>query len=449
MSCDKYQNLIVPYAEGDLPPELMEEMAEHINKCDKCSKELDTVIEMMGILKETEYPQMEPDSGMRNRVLAEIAGDKPIRKPLWYTKLPGISAAAAVLLFTVFGIMMFYTNDSQDPNIERAIQSSATMPKESAIEAKIHDENQPDSEKDKMAAKSAIPNGEIEQEIAAAVKYPGAPSLKKPKTTTQPLKSAAIDKKAPSETIVRDDTVQTSSKSHIDSSIQNDDEAIVSYSYSSKGPGGGSSKALTKKSPSPKRFVQSYSYSAQDPHPNASMAAPRSADIESAIMDGSSGFGKGTAGEIEKSLESQSTPGSPSSYESHEMSSKSASSRVIDDKTAALTVEKDDMSSISIQILDNERKLKKSPNNTAIMEELMMLYNKAGRTADAYMMADKLVKHDPNNASYLFSKAELAEKMHLSNIALRCYESAVSKGLSGINLETAKARIAVLKSKPE
>jgi hypothetical protein len=108
MKCSRFRKLLMPYAEGSLPEEISDSMEQHLAECESCARELRSLACTVGVLKQVEYPAMEPAADLRSRVLAQISPE-PARRSWWQTaRLQAYSAAAAgLLLIAIAGAGMW------------------------------------------------------------------------------------------------------------------------------------------------------------------------------------------------------------------------------------------------------------------------------------------------------------------------------------------------------
>ena len=105
MKCNRYQKYLIPYAEGALSGKLLKSVEKHLTACESCSEELAELRQTVDVLRQTEYPAMEPAGDLRSRVMAQIAREPaPARKSWW----GAYSAAAAALLI----FCLLYTSPS-------------------------------------------------------------------------------------------------------------------------------------------------------------------------------------------------------------------------------------------------------------------------------------------------------------------------------------------------
>ena len=93
-----------------------------------------------------------------------------------------------------------------------------------------------------------------------------------------------------------------------------------------------------------------------------------------------------------------------------------------------------------------EKKLKKSPNNRAILEKLLEAYRDAGRAEDEYAIAKRLVNLDPANAKYWFERAQAAERARMPRTAAAAYRQAIGLKLAEPDLGLAKSRLEALET---
>lgn len=397
MSCSKYQEYIIPYAEGTLSTMIMEEMAAHLFACPECRRELDEIIDTIGILKETEYPQMEPAVNLRSRVMAQIADETPVRKPWWRTSLPALSAAVGLVFICIS--MIIYSRGGpgtrKDAHMEDAIRSAvvSTRPSSSPNQEKLSEsliatektasDSTTRSNRTITGSTASMERGKSD---AAGGKQPGT------KTIDKPVMMAKVEKR------------------NIYDDIEKDRIYIPEKSDSFEGEPLLSKPLDTVKGTAKQRPV--------DDRQMLNAMVP------------------GGAQNQQQSL----APGMPGAQtEMNDNSAKSAFDSANDVRNVDETGKR-----IANDILTQERKLAAFPNSITVMKKLLEGYRASGRAEDEYAIAVKLTQVDPNNAEYWFARGQAAERMKMPRTAVTCYRTAIKKNLSGANLELAKSRLQAL-----
>lgn len=128
MKCNRYQKYLIPYAEGALSGKLQKFVEKHLSACKLCAEELIQVRRTVDVLRQTEYPAMEPAFDLRSRVMAKIASEPApasTRKSFW----GAYSAAAAALL--IFAVVMVAVQPVFYRSRQAAVEQS--MPRMKAL----------------------------------------------------------------------------------------------------------------------------------------------------------------------------------------------------------------------------------------------------------------------------------------------------------------------------
>lgn len=400
MGCNKYIEFIIPYAEGTLSTSMMEEMASHLSACPECQRELDEVMQTIGILRGTEFPQIEPAFDLRSRVLARIANETPARKPKWYGRLSFISAAAAGLLFICVGITVYYTTGgpyNKSMAVEDAISASAVRHVQ----------------------------GGARQSATEAPPAPGTPSIiRKPAESNRMLPGSnsalmakgAVDKtsrqgamahKEKPPMIARVGSGHPSYQNAKDQArmMQSETGALggmPSMANKSEAPDGAAKQRAVDDRVGMNAMAPGGAQVQQQQQGMASEKADRRGD--KALNAAEKGFGAPEAANA--SLEPKREAGE--------------------------------------DVLTLERKLAAFPNSITVMKQLLVSYRSVGRAQDEYAMAERLTQADPDNSGYWFARGQAAERAKMPKTAVTCYQTAISKHMAGPELDLAKSRLDVL-----
>ena len=397
MSCNKYQEYIIPYAEGTLSTTIMEEMAAHLFACMECRRELDEIIDTIGILNETEYPQMEPAVNLRSLVMARIADESPVRRPWWRHNLTALSAAAGLMFICIF--MVIYSRGGAPGNkamqMEDAIQSavvrsgSASAPTQERPSVPLITGGKP------MPGGVAGSNHAVMGRTASAVSGKSNATGNKPADKRVTEKPVLMAKAGPANNFedIEKDQIRIYEKSDSFGSAP-----LIAKSTESVG-GVSKQRAVDDR----QMFNAMVPGGAQNQQQNA---APSMSTAPEGLQDNTSKSGFTAS----KAINGTSEP----------------------DKR------------IANDILTQEQKLAAFPNSIAVMKRLLEGYRASGRADDEYAIALKLTQADPNNAEYWFARGQASERIKMPKTAVTCYQTAIRKNLSGANLELAKSRLQAL-----
>lgn len=400
MSCNKYTEYIIPYAEGTLSTTIMEEMAAHISACSECQHELDEIIDTIGILKETEYPQMEPPINLRSRVLAQIADESSVRKPWRRMNLSALSAAAGLLFICVF--MVIYSRGggpgAKSMMMEEAIKSSVVS---SGSASAPHQETKSAAV---AAPMTSVPGKASESHQVASGSISTTVTGKSLSTGNKPANTRSIEKPVMMAKIEPGNRLKdaTADQMYMPEKLNSLDNTPTMTK-----PGGmpGAPGGIAKQRPSDDRQM----YNAMIP------------------------------GGAQNQQQNSTLNTLPEQNNLQENTSKSGfAGSIIVDKAMANKKRADE------DILTLERKLAAFPNSITVMKKLLDGYRTAGRVDDEYAIALKLTQVDPNNAEYWFARGQAAEGVKMPKTAVTCYQTAIKKNLSGANLELAKSRLQAL-----
>ena len=109
-------------------------------------------------------------------------------------------------------------------------------------------------------------------------------------------------------------------------------------------------------------------------------------------------------------------------------------------------IAKDSIADKKDDVLILEKKLQDYPTSRTALTELLDAYRESGRAEDEYAIATRLTDLYPDNAQYWFSRAQAAERTKNPRTAKSSYQRAIDLGLTGSNLELAKARLKFLET---
>ena len=73
MKCAKFRKLLIPYTEGSLPEELSASIERHLVGCESCARELRSLTCTVDVLKQLDYPAMEPAVDLRSREIGRAS----------------------------------------------------------------------------------------------------------------------------------------------------------------------------------------------------------------------------------------------------------------------------------------------------------------------------------------------------------------------------------------
>jgi len=122
MVCEKIQDLLSPYLDGELTPEAKAEVDAHLSSCPEC-------VELLSLLKMATdslaaFPEIEPSPDLKAKLYAVPDRKKKFRFSLDFLVKPSLQPVltAATVLLVIFSFYMFgpYKNDI-DKSINRQI----------------------------------------------------------------------------------------------------------------------------------------------------------------------------------------------------------------------------------------------------------------------------------------------------------------------------------------
>lgn len=432
MKCSEFRKLLMPYADGSLPEEMSDSMERHLAECESCARELRSLACTVGVLKEIEYPAMEPATDLRSRVLAQISPE-PARRSWWQAaRLQAYSAAAAgLLLIAIAGAGMWSM-------LERGMEVTPTQ--EVTQEQKV-DRVQPPSS---VAAPSEMVKALPGVQPGAAPRKPNAKKIEEgPARRAWPLTPPAS---SPSDTDeYRVDAIHPLYGEWYDRGLSASSGTLegapdgsaglpkaLGYGVTPEGtemPAGPARQPSQELASSMKQSdlggTQSFMYRGGPEGVSGARPAPSTANGAVASPP--------TVGEM--------LAENPANGTSFELSDKPFS-RMAAGNTAYF-----DNVSLGLDIRALETKLRDFPSSVTVITDLMAKYREAGRPRDEYQMAQRLTKLDPDNSGYWLSRAQAADRVPMPATARVCYERAIKLGLKGEALGQAQERVKALGEK--
>jgi anti-sigma factor RsiW len=118
MSCERVEDLLVAYADGELESAERARVEEHLRGCPRCRALLETLRDADSVL--AAFPEVEPGPELRARLLA-IPSRRPLGRRVFALLLrPSLQPfyAAATILF---GLISLYLLNPNRASIERAV----------------------------------------------------------------------------------------------------------------------------------------------------------------------------------------------------------------------------------------------------------------------------------------------------------------------------------------
>lgn len=120
MNCSEVQDQLSAYVDAELPAEIRDQMAAHVNNCKACAAEVGFARELSGEVRAIPAPQPPPglwnaiEAGLGNEKQLSLAGDAVF--PRWWARPRAAWAiAASVLLLLTAGLLMSeYFSDHQE-----------------------------------------------------------------------------------------------------------------------------------------------------------------------------------------------------------------------------------------------------------------------------------------------------------------------------------------------
>ena len=97
MSCNRMENLILPYVDGRLKESERREVETHLESCAACRLRVNEFRAVTGLLDE--LPVIEPSAAFDMRVHARVAAE-PVKRSLWgwFAPSPRVAFAASLLV---------------------------------------------------------------------------------------------------------------------------------------------------------------------------------------------------------------------------------------------------------------------------------------------------------------------------------------------------------------
>jgi len=107
MVCEKIQDLLSPYLDGELTPEAKAEVDAHLSSCRECAELLSLL--RMATDSLTAFPDVEPSPDLTAKLYAVPARKKKFRFSLDFLVKPSLQPVltAAAVLLVIFSFYMF------------------------------------------------------------------------------------------------------------------------------------------------------------------------------------------------------------------------------------------------------------------------------------------------------------------------------------------------------
>ena len=122
MVCDKIQNLLSPYVDGELTPEAKADVEAHLLSCRECAELLSLL--KLATASLADFPEVEPSSDLNAKLYAIPARQKKFRFSLDFLVKPALQPvfATVTVLLIIFSFYMFgpYKKDI-DKSVDRQI----------------------------------------------------------------------------------------------------------------------------------------------------------------------------------------------------------------------------------------------------------------------------------------------------------------------------------------
>lgn len=418
MRCAKFRKYLIPYAEGSLPPQLLERVERHVTACGSCAQELSSLSQAVEALRQADYPAMEPAPDLRSRVMAQIAR-VPVRRPWWQaSRLQTYSAAAAgLLLFAIVGTTMWplFTQSRQAPprrGVEQVAPAEGTPVRPGLKEG---------FSPDRKVRTAPVEPGTLSVEKAAKA-APGEPAVGAYREA-----GAAPKSRSPETGVAFDfepgiDAAKIAEGSRGEKKLPSAPGVELYAGGKPKAPPAAPTDSLdaaglaskTSAAEHQRKMAQKYDHATErikDSTPEPPGPAGPPAPREVADLVG----GIGNVAPVREGEEADVRFGTSAQHD----------------------------------VLALELKLKEFPTSVTVLRELLANYREAGRSEDEYAVAERLTELDPENAGCWLARAQAAERAEMPATARACYRRAVELGLKDADLEHAKSRLKALEEKPK
>jgi len=419
MKCIRLRKHLLPYAEGVLPERLLKRLEEHLAACDSCTRELDEIARTVSVLRQTDYPQMEPAFDLRSRVMARIPRE-PVRRSRWAGKLPAYSAAAAALL--VFAIIIvavepvFFPNEQAARSPELAMKE--TMPREKAMD---------------LEARPEPPSKGAGFQLGAPMTH-GGPQAVRPTATSAPgMKLPAAKPSERMAEALAPPVPKGQDFAHSDSAagrLRVGEKVAETWALKR----GEATDTVTGGYEMGKSLgVESLTAAPATPPP------PAGPSLAGAVPEGhprdvAQAYFGGTQQAPQPAAEL------PGRAEDLAM----GMGNVSPGREARVPLEPEKAAGERIVVL--EKRLREFPNSRTVLGDLVHAYREAGRAEDEYAVAQRLTKLDPENAKYWLALAQAAEKAKMPRTAAAAYRRVVELKPAAADLELANSRLKALEA---
>ncbi len=136
MNCEKCQQLLNAYLDGELEGIEFDEVEVHIDKCPECRSELDQLVKMRELLmdlRSVEVPEGEKEAfieALRARLKAEGAREPQARR---MDLRPLLIAAIVVIVF----LMVFISGHRREPNLKIAPASGLNAMENAVVDGVV------------------------------------------------------------------------------------------------------------------------------------------------------------------------------------------------------------------------------------------------------------------------------------------------------------------------
>lgn len=147
MTCEKTTEQLIDWLEGELPSEIAEEVAEHVNRCPDCAREVNQIRQALAAVT---HPAEDPGEAYFDLFYARVQrhiADEAVQTP-WYKRwwerlttpamLYRVAAATATLLVVLVGTMSYTgrlrSNDAQ-PSMAKLHGNYAVIAKKGRLVA--------------------------------------------------------------------------------------------------------------------------------------------------------------------------------------------------------------------------------------------------------------------------------------------------------------------------
>lgn len=116
MSCDKVQDLLSPYLDGELEPGARAEMEAHFASCPACAGLADRMRQALAAF--ASFPEVEPGPALRRRLLAIPERQRRFKLDLSFLRLPAVQPVLAALTGVIMLVSIYLVSPG---SIQRAV----------------------------------------------------------------------------------------------------------------------------------------------------------------------------------------------------------------------------------------------------------------------------------------------------------------------------------------